>query len=410
MNRRDFLQQSAAASLALTLTGCTRRPAPTVNAGATAPALPFYDALPPLAPIRAHTDRLFRITVCTRPFRAAGPRIEVERLGDKFVVHNYGHGGSGWSLSWGSSALAIDKVRAALAADLNGKEIAVVGCGALGLTSASLLQRAGARVTIYTRERPPYVRSSRATGSWTPDSRVALTSAPAEFAATWEQMARTAWFMYQSYLGSPGTPVEYIDTYELSDPSPAEPSQKSQQDDESIHFARYAQSIRDLTPRSIDLPPGSHPFPTKFARRNTSLMFNIADYSRQLINDFLIAGGKIETVEFHSPADLQQLQQNVVFNCTGYAARQLWSDESIIPVRGQIGWLIPQPEVTYGLYFGNLNVLSRRDGIVVQTSPQGEASGWKDSTEQPNREEAEDGVRTLAALYARMKPQAAIKT
>ena len=80
-------------------------------------------------------------------------------------------------------------------------------------------------------------------------------------------------------------------------------------------------------------------------------MFNIADYSRQLINDFLIAGGKIETVEFHSPADLRLLPQTIVFNCTGYGACQLWSDESIIPVRGQIGWLIPQPEVTYGLYF-----------------------------------------------------------
>ena len=103
MNRRDFLQQSAAASLALTLAGCTRT---TVTAArpATAPTLPFYDTVPMLAPIRAHTDRLFRITVCLRPFRANGPRIEVEHLGDKLVIHNYGHGGSGWSLSWGSKA------------------------------------------------------------------------------------------------------------------------------------------------------------------------------------------------------------------------------------------------------------------------------------------------------------------
>ena len=69
-----------------------------------AQALPFYDAVPTLVPIRAHEDRIFRITVCLRPFRAQGPRIEAERVGDKVVVHNYGHGGSGWSLSWGSSA------------------------------------------------------------------------------------------------------------------------------------------------------------------------------------------------------------------------------------------------------------------------------------------------------------------
>ena len=62
---------------------------------------------PPLAPIRARPDRIIDIAVCLRPFRPAGPRVETERLGDTLVVHNYGHGGSGWSLSWGSSARAV---------------------------------------------------------------------------------------------------------------------------------------------------------------------------------------------------------------------------------------------------------------------------------------------------------------
>ena len=141
-----------------------------------APALPFYDAVPTLVPIRAHEDRIFRITVCLRPFRMEGPRIEAERVGDKVVVHNYGHGGSGWSLSWGSSGIALGKAMEALAASGGGKDVAAIGAGALGLTSATLLQRAGATVTIYAKERPPFVRSARATGSWTPDSRVAFAS------------------------------------------------------------------------------------------------------------------------------------------------------------------------------------------------------------------------------------------
>ena len=49
----------------------------------------------------------------------------------------------------------------------------------------------------------------------------------------------------------------------------------------------------------------------------------------------------------HTPADLSQLPQKVIINCTGYGARALWQDESIVPVRGQIAWLIPQPEVNY---------------------------------------------------------------
>jgi hypothetical protein len=64
------------------------------------------------------------------------------------------------------------------------QECAVLGCGALGLTAALTAQRMGLRVTIYAKERPPYVRSARATGAWTPDSRIALTSAVApDFAA-----------------------------------------------------------------------------------------------------------------------------------------------------------------------------------------------------------------------------------
>jgi alpha-D-ribose 1-methylphosphonate 5-phosphate C-P lyase len=52
------------------------------------------------------------------------------------------HGGSGWSLSWGSSGVAVRKALAG-----GEHDISVINCGALGLTSALRLQRAGARVT-----------------------------------------------------------------------------------------------------------------------------------------------------------------------------------------------------------------------------------------------------------------------
>src|ERR1041385_3168158 len=156
MQRRDFLGALAAAGLS----GCASK----IRTAAAPPAPPSYPLLPAIKPIRAQVDRIFRVTVCLRPFRAAGPRLDVERVGDKIVVHNYGHGGSGWSLSWGSSRIAVEKAMAT-----GQRDVAVIGCGALGLTSAILLQQSGAKVTIYAKERPPEVRSARATGSWTPD-------------------------------------------------------------------------------------------------------------------------------------------------------------------------------------------------------------------------------------------------
>jgi len=65
-----------------------------------------------LPPLHASPDRITAITVCTRPFRAQGPRLDVEQVGQKTVIHNYGHGGSGWSLSWGSSGIAVQKALA----------------------------------------------------------------------------------------------------------------------------------------------------------------------------------------------------------------------------------------------------------------------------------------------------------
>ncbi|HYK17750.1 MAG TPA: FAD-dependent oxidoreductase, partial [Bryobacteraceae bacterium] len=186
MRRRDFLLSAAAAGLS----GCATKNK-TVSAP---PSLPPYAVLPEIMPIRAELDRIFRVTVCLRPFRGAGPRLDVERVGDKTVVHNYGHGGSGWSLSWGSSSVAVEKALAG-----GERDVAVIGCGALGLTSATLLQRAGAKVTIYAKDRPPDVRSSRATGSFTPDSRIALASAVSpDFPALWEKMCRYSFHMYES--------------------------------------------------------------------------------------------------------------------------------------------------------------------------------------------------------------------
>jgi glycine/D-amino acid oxidase-like deaminating enzyme len=389
MNRRVFLGGVAMAGLS----GCAYKSRP---AAAITPVLPSYDALPKLMPIRAHVDRIFRVTVCLRPFRAAGPRLDVERVGDKTVVHNYGHGGSGWSLSWGSSSIAVEKAMAA-----GEREVGVIGCGALGLTSAILLQRAGAKVTIYAKERPPEVRSARATGSWTPDSRIALTNAVSpDFPALWEKMCRSSFHMYESFLGMAGNPVEWTDRYMLSDDTDAQLTPNPERND-TLSFARYQNRVRDLTPRGQELPPGSHPFPTKYARRNSSLTFNVAGYSRQLVTDFLVEGGKIERVEFHSPSELTQVAQKVIVNATGYGARALWKDESIVPVRGQIAWLIPQPEVNYGVMYKNVNILARRDGIVVQDGGIGEMDGYNDANEVPDRAAAESAVQVVAELYSK---------
>ena len=354
---------------------------------------------PPLAPLRMDPDRITHITVCLRPFRAAGPRLDIETIGAKRVVHNYGHGGSGWSLSWGSAALAARHALAARAALPNSgaKDIAVIGCGAIGITTALTLQRAGAQVTIYAKDRLPQSRSARATGTWSPDSRIADANAvSSSFPALWEAMARTSFAAHQSYVGFPGDPVVWSDRYTLLEPSSTRPPRPA----DAIHFAEYGDRLHDVVPGFHKLTRAEHPFPIENVRHGTAMQFNVAALGQRLMQDFLIEGGRIEQMTFDTPADFARLPQPVIVNCTGYGARALMRDETVTPVRGQIAWLAAQPEVHYGLYYRSVSVLPRSDGIVVQYVGDNDMWGYGIDSEAPDRAEAERAIATVAALFA----------
>lgn len=363
-----------------------------------AQSVPFYDRVDRIVPIRADPDSLIRVTVCTRPFRAAGPRFDVEQLGEKTVFHNYGHGGSGWSLSWGSASVVLEKL---LTRAQGERDIAIIGAGAIGLTTAIVAQRQGLRPTIYAKEQFPFVRSARATGSYTPDSRIALAaSAGADFPALWERMARASFTMYQSYLGLPGTPVEWTDKYVFSNLTPDQLSANYERGN-THGFASYDDRIQDLYTgrRDLELRDGEKPYKVKTARRGSGMTFNIADYSRTLVEEYKIGGGTIEPREFATPSDVATVPQRLIVNCTGYGARKLWSDDTLIPVRGQIGWLPPQEGVNYSMSLDNLIITGRRDGIAVQPTPQGDDTGWNDDGEVPDNAAAEAGVKQLARFY-----------
>lgn len=395
-SRRSLLAGLGGLGLSSALAGCA-----TPIAAPVSPGVGFSPRR--FAPILMTPERIIRISVCSRPFRASGPRLDVEAIGDARVVHNYGHGGSGWSLSWGSSGIAARKAMA-LAGEAGGSPtIAVVGCGALGLTSALQLQRLGARVVIYAKERAAFTRSMRATGSWTPDSRIAdADRISPEFAAQWEQMARDTYAAHQTYLGTEGDPVEFRDRYMLSGgdlPGTApQPQIEAVPGIADIRFATFNGRLAGLAPRSYEIPASASPFAVSEARMASSMQFNVTALAHRLETEFLINGGRIETRSFNTAGELAALPEKIVVNCTGYGARALFNDAEMTPVRGQIAWLAPQPEVDYGLHFRGVTVLSRPDGIVVQYT-RSDMSGVGVENETPDRAEAEATIGLVAPLF-----------
>jgi len=398
MHRRHFIGKTSATLVSFSSVPFTSAVSAQEAPSAAASEHPAFAPFPALASIRARPDRIIDVSVCTRPFRAEGPRIEAQQLRHQTVIHNYGHGGSGWSLSWGSAMLAV---RLALATKQ--KNLAVIGCGAIGLTSARVAQRAGLKVRIYCRDRPPEVRSSAATGVWSPDSRICTeANATPEFQQRWEAMARYSFRTYQSLLGLAGDPVEWRDGYVLSDtpfdqPMPAGAAPETHTEPEYPELERLL--LSDIRPRSQPLSREQHPFAVPHVRRYSQLVFNLPSYTRLLMDDFFREGGEIVQREFESPRQFASLKERTLVNATGYGARALLGDESIIPVRGQTARLIPQPEVNYGITWRghNLSVVPRRDGILVQAQAEGDF-GNADST--PDRAASDAAVNRLASLFA----------
>jgi glycine/D-amino acid oxidase-like deaminating enzyme len=101
-----------------------------------------------------------------------------------------------------------------------------------------------------------------------------------------------------------------------------------------------------------------------YARQYTTMLIEPSIYLSALLRDFYTAGGRVVVKGFRNGAEIARLREPVVFNCTGLGSRELFDDEDLVPVRGQLEVLLPQPEIDYA-YLSSGYMFPRRDGIVL---------------------------------------------
>jgi glycine/D-amino acid oxidase-like deaminating enzyme len=310
-----------------------------------------------LARVFVSPERVIRHVAGLRPFRPAGFRLAVESLGDRTLIHNYGHGGGGVSLSWGCAELAAQHALAT-----PHRDAAVLGCGVIGLTTARLLQDRGFTVTIYASELPPDTTSNIAGAMWGPVTVVDNPRRTPEFDQQYVHASRYA-FRYFQTLASPKYGVSWRERYSLSATPPTPGT--------GINAL-----LADLLPPNVTIPRGEHPFGSLHVARALTMHIEPSIFLPAVLLDYRAGGGRVVVRAFRDMTEVRELPHAVIVNCTGLGSRALCGDSEMTPVKGQLTVLAPQPEVDYIVTApNNLYMMPRQDGIILGgTSQRGEWS------------------------------------
>jgi len=233
--------------------------------------------------------------------------------------------------------------------------VAVVGCGAVGLATARLLQERGLRVTIYASELPPNTTSNVAGGQWLPFSVFDSGKQSAAFMEQYLQATEFAYRRYQTLLGS-RYGVRWVRNYSL----------RYHEFDE-VDLEGKQSPIRRFLPEYRELTESEHPFSRyQFVRQYDTMLIEPPVYLDAVLTDFRIAGGAVEVKHFDDVSQLQHLSEPVIFNCTGLGARALFNDQELTTKKGQLTVLLPQSEVDYiALMEDDLYMFPRTDGILL---------------------------------------------
>ncbi|HEY2554268.1 MAG TPA: FAD-dependent oxidoreductase, partial [Candidatus Cybelea sp.] len=227
-----------------------------------------------IAAVRIDANRIIRTIVGLRPYRSSGFVLRAESFGSKVLVHNYGHGGGGFSLSWGCATLAADFV-----ANRSPERAAVLGCGVIGLTTARTLQNRGWQVTIYSSDLPPATTSNVAGAQWTPTALFSWDVVKPHFLETFRKAARIANRQFQLMVGD-HYGVRWLDNYDLK--------RNPQATGGELDYAKRA-GIEDLYADVETIDPATVPFVGYSAiRRFDTMLMEPNTFLPAVQGDFLL--------------------------------------------------------------------------------------------------------------------------
>lgn len=293
-----------------------------------------------------------------RPYRPGGVRLELapEPFGDKRLIHNYGHGGAGVTLSWGCASVAADHVQALALAE---PSVAILGTGVVGLTTASELRRRwpGMPISVYARSLDLATTTSWvAGGQFEPSGMHRPYATPEQRKVLHEYLRRSRDRIVE--LQGSGRRHAYGVAVR-----------------KNYTLDRQVPALDVATPRDVVAAPirGTLPFQKLKVpgREYQTWLMNPSILMPQLVRELTAANVRFEARTFETLRDVASLREKVVVNCTGYGSRQLFGDDTLIAQRGHNVVLKKTDERHQYFFSGGCEnwviayVFCRQDDIVV---------------------------------------------
>ena len=320
-SRRRFLQGAAATVGAFAL--------PSFGAGVK--ALRNGEILPGPDFSRLRKEQPHLIGV--RPHRKGGVRLSLEEQplespsGKKLLIHNYGHGGAGITLSWGCASVVVELVEKAVALLEQARAIpsvAVLGTGVIGLTVATELRRRWPALPIAVYARDLDVRSTTsfiAGGQFEPSG------------------------IFHEYEG--GDRKQILADYLRRSRDRIVGLQRSPQrllfgvaERMDYTLDHENRALDAFTPPDVIAPFKSGKLPFEklnvAGREYSTWLMTPTILLPKLVADLQGAAVQFKERLFETQQDVRQLAENVVINCTGYGAKKLFADDDLVPQRGHL--------------------------------------------------------------------------
>jgi D-amino-acid oxidase len=280
-----------------------------------------------------------------RPFRNGSYRLDAETVSHKFIVHNYGHGGAGITLSWGCAAKVRDIVKSHLVGSHETK-VAVLGAGVMGLTAATMLLdlNPALTVTIYSDRPTSETTSSRAGGQWA--------VSVVEFQGKKQELTDIIKIAHATFKASIGKGFGVFERPNFT----ASPSH---------NLDAVIQLAPGLIPPRVSLRRLPFEGHTKPGFEYQTLLIEPPVFLARLKADLTARGVTFVSKKFVSRSDVfASVPENIVVNCTGLGSMTLWSDPKMVPIKGQLAMLPPQPALQY-LYGQDGYLFPRSDHVVI---------------------------------------------